>query len=200
MNGNVPGPVGRIEYGERWPGIVQNNLGAQYRLMEDALNSRTLMWEDTYSPHRQGLGSLEEALDANAPLDLVIIMLGVNELKHVFNLSPGLIANGMDKLVKAAQVRYYNYPAPKILVIAPPPVWEKIGDALYGYVYGPDAYAKSLEVGKLYKGVAERNGCEFIDCADLDFGINEVDGLHYSREDHAKLAEAVTQKILEIFA
>ena len=89
----------RLPFDERWPGIVQNMLGADYRIIEDALNARTNMVEDPYFPHRLGLASLETALDAHAPLDLVIIQMGVNELKHMFNLTAGMISFGVEKLV-----------------------------------------------------------------------------------------------------
>ena len=65
----------RLPFEERWPGIVQNALGSGYRIIEDALNARTNMVEDPYFPHRLGIASLETALDAQAPLDLVIIQM-----------------------------------------------------------------------------------------------------------------------------
>jgi len=188
----------RMAFNERWPGIVQLNLGSEYRIIEDALNARTNMRDDPYFPHRHGLDSLEVALDAQAPLDLVIIQMGVNELKHMFNLTAGMIAFGVEKLVAAAQKSYYNYPVPKILLIAPAPVHKDIYDMIFGFSYGPLAYEKSMEFGKLYKDVADRYGCEFIDCAELDFDINTLDGLHYSKADHAKLAKVVTEKIKEM--
>lgn len=188
----------RMDFNTRWPGIVQKNLGSEYRIIEDALNARTNMVDDPYFPHRLGLHSLEVALDAQAPLDLVIIQMGVNELKHMFNLTAGMIAFGVEKLVAAAQQSYYNYPVPKVLLIAPAPVHKDIADMIFGFSYGPLAYEKSLEFGKLYKDVADRYGCGFIDCAELDFEINTLDGLHYSKADHAKLAKAVTEKVREM--
>jgi len=188
----------RMAFNERWPGIVQLNLGSEYRIIEDALNARTNMRDDPYFPHRHGLDSLEVALDAQAPLDLVIIQMGVNELKHMFNLTAGMIAFGVEKLVAAAQTSYYNYPVPKVLLIAPHPTHPKIGEMIYGFSFGPDAYAKSCEFGKLYADLAKRNGCGFVDCAPLNLELNELDGLHYSKADHAKLAPVVAEKIREM--
>ena len=61
-----------------------------------------------------------------------------------------------------------------------------------------EAYRKSLELGRLYRAVAERQGCGFIDCGELGFEINAVDGLHYSKADHAKLAPLAAAKIREM--
>lgn len=38
----------------------------------------------------------------------------------MFNLTAGMISFGVEKLVAAAQTSYYNYPVPKVLLIAPP--------------------------------------------------------------------------------
>ena len=39
-----------------------------------------------------------------APLDLVVIQLGCNELKHMFNLSTGMIARGVERLVQECKL------------------------------------------------------------------------------------------------
>ncbi len=188
----------RMAFDERWPGRVQLALGSEYRIIEDALNARTNLQDDPYFPHRHGLHSLEVALDAQAPLDLVIIQMGVNELKHMFNLTAGMIAFGAEKLVAAAQQSYYGYPVPKVLFVAPAPVRKDIADMIFGFSYGPLAYEKSVQLGALYREIAQRYGCGFLDCAALDFEINSLDGLHYSKQDHAKLADAVVLKIKEM--
>ena len=159
----------RMSEDERWPGLVRTMLGPGYHVIEDALNGRTTLQDDPYLPYRNGLMGLRIALDANAPLDLVVIQLGCNELKHMFNLSTGMIARGVERLAS-------------------------------GYNFGPDAYGKSLEFGRYYRAVAQRHGCGFIDCAALNLEINEIDGLHYSRADHARLAPVVRDKILEMLA
>lgn len=188
----------RMPFDVRWPGMVQNLLGGEYHIIEDALNARTNMVEDPYFPHRLGMSSLKVALDAHAPLDLVIIQMGVNELKHMFNLTAGMIAFAVEQLVAAAQTSYYNYPVPKVLLIAPSPVKKDIADYIFGFSFGPLAYEKSCQFGALYSDIAKRYGCGFIDCAPMDFKLNTLDGLHYDREDHLKLGKAVAEKIREM--
>ena len=189
----------RLPFDLRWTGIVQNILGNEYRIIEDALNARTISHDDPYFPDRHGLKSFETALDAHSPIDLVVIQLGVNELKQMYNLTGGMIAYGIEKLVIAAKKSFYGYPEPKVLLVAPHPVHPDIAKMIFGFVFGNDAYSKSLELGKLYKDVAERNSCEFIDCAELSFSVNTLDGLHYSKEDHEKLGKTIANKIKEIF-
>lgn len=188
----------RMPYDMRWTGRIQNMLGPEYHIMVDALNGRTCMREDPYFPHRHGYNSLIESLDKNAPLDLVVLQMGCNELKQVYNLTAGMIAYGFERLVTAVKQPFYGYSEPKVLVIAPSPVGKNIERAELGFVFGPEAYPKSLQLGALYEDIAKRNGCGFIDCAKLDFSLNDIDCLHYSREDHKKLADAAAPKIREM--
>lgn len=195
----VTGIAKRFPKEKRWPGILQLMLGSEFNVIENCLNGRTLMQNDPYFPGRLGIESLRETLDANAPLDLVIIKLGCNELKHMFSLTAGMIAFGAEYLVQEVKQPYYGYPVPKVLLIAPHPTHPKIADMCFGFSYGVLAYQKSLELGALYREVAQRQGCAFFDCAPLAFELNSVDGLHYSENDHRKLAEAIEPIVREIF-
>jgi len=188
----------RYPYEVRWTSIAQKELGPDYRIIEDALNGRTFLNDDPYYPHRVGMGCFDSVLDAQAPLDLVIIMLGCNELKHMFGLSAGMIVGGLDKIVAQAKQSYYGYPAPQVLVISPAPTTPDIGDLMFGHNFGPDCYKKSLELSPLYKGVAAKHGVGFLDGSALGLEINPLDGLHYSKSDHAKLAAAAVAKIKEM--
>ena len=58
----------RMTETERWPALVRNSLGPDYQITEDALNGRTVVWDDPYMPGRNGLKSPKIALDAQAPL------------------------------------------------------------------------------------------------------------------------------------
>ena len=190
----------RMAFDVRWPGVLQNLLGGEWRIIEDGLPARTNVVEDPYFPHRCGLPALEAALDAHAPLDLVIIHTGVNELKHLFGLSAGMIALGAEKMVAAAMAPRYGYPRPKALLVAPAPLKENVADLQLGYSFGPLAFKKSLELGRAYRDVAERCGCGFIDCAELGFELNALDGVHYSAGDHLKLGRAAAQKAREMLS
>lgn len=189
----------RMSAGVRWPSILQRNLGQDATVIENCLNGRTLMQDDPYFPNHQGLKSLQEALDANAPLDLVILALGCNELKHMFHLSAGMIAFGLERLVAESMASPYGYPPPKLLIVAPHPTSPDIGQMIFGFSFGPLAYEKSLALPELYRQIAKKYGCAFVSCADKDFELNPVDGLHYSPQDHAQVAHLVTAEVQRLF-
>lgn len=192
------GVQGRMAYDERWTGRLALLLGENYRVIEDGLNSRTICVEDPCIPHRRGMDSLAVALEAQAPLDLVIIQLGANEFKTMYSRNPGAIAFGLEHMIRLCKQPRYGYPAPQVLIVAPAPIHPQAHTMQLGYNYGPDAYERSVRVGKEYATVAARHGCGFLDGADLHFELNTLDGVHYSRADHAKLAEAVCAKVREM--
>ena len=67
-----------------------------------------------------------------------------------------------------------------------------------GFNYGADAYAKSLAIGEEYRKVAAQRGIGFLDAGALEFELNTVDGVHYSKNDHRKLVLAVADKIRDM--
>ena len=71
-------------YGEevRWTGVLAENLGSDTRVIEEGLNGRTTVFDDPLEPGRNGKTYLGPCLQSHHPLDLVILMLGTNDLKH----------------------------------------------------------------------------------------------------------------------
>ena len=186
--------VKRMAAEVRWPGVAGAILGERYAITENALNGRTIIVKDPYHDFRPGIETLPEAMDAGSHYDLVVLHLGVNELKDYMALSAGMIANGMERLVKAAQQSFYGCPPAKVLLIAPPPTQAEISSLKYADRFGA-AYEKSVALAPLYRAVAQRNGCGFLDCTELNFRLNDIDGFHYCEEDHKKLGVAAAEAI-----
>src|SRR3954451_1636747 len=117
-------PSTRYPADVRWPGVLQAKLGNGYEVVVEALNGRTTDLADPTVPQVSGAGLdgaayLPAAIASHVPLDLVVIMLGTNDLKAMFKRSPLGIALGVGKLVDLVQAAGEvgtNYPAPKVLV------------------------------------------------------------------------------------
>jgi lysophospholipase L1-like esterase len=126
------------------------------------------------------------------PIDLVIVMLGTNDLKHRFAATAGDIADSIEIVVRAIQ-RSEAGPAgaqPAVIVVAPAPMQEVgwLADMFLG------AAAKSLRLGGLVRDVAKRTGATFVDAGEF-VESSTVDGIHYDSATHrvlgAELAKAV---------
>ena len=80
-------PPARFPPDERWPGVLRRELGAEYSIVEAGLNGRTTVWEDGLAPYRNGRDLLLPTLYTAFPVDVVVVMLGTNDLKRRFGVS-----------------------------------------------------------------------------------------------------------------
>ncbi len=82
--GYSPDGSGRHALKDRWPQVLQTELGNNVHVIADGLNGRTTAYDDHLSGfERNAAKTLTTALGTHFPLDLVIIMLGTNDMKHV---------------------------------------------------------------------------------------------------------------------
>lgn len=185
----------RYSKDERWPGALQSMLGDKYDVIEEGLNSRTLISTDKRcgKEGRNGAEYLLPCLDSHDPIDLVIIMLGTNELKTEFYRNPKEIGEIFEEvfvkkiLARESACRKNKYP--KLLIIAPP-IITKENDKFIGGI------EKSQKLSSIYEEIASRNGCYFIGNDDLQVGD---DGVHLTRDSHRILASKISRKVEEIF-
>ena len=161
---------------------------------------RTLhRFEDPLEPGRNGMEYLGPCLGSHTPLDLVVLMLGTNDLKSRFGLPPGDIADGVFQLVRLIQ-RSESGPdraAPRVLVLAPPPVGDLRGmpELSEKFLFASE---KSRRLPELMEQVALGTGEHFLDIQGL-VEPSPVDGLHLSGVEHGKLGRAVAAAVLGIF-
>jgi lysophospholipase L1-like esterase len=74
--GYNPADATRYPFEQRWPGVLQAELGSEVRVIEEALNGRTAATDSWVQPNRNGRAMLGPLLESHAPLDWVIVMLG----------------------------------------------------------------------------------------------------------------------------
>jgi len=196
--GCAPEVFTRYEFDVRWPGVMKNILGEGYHVYEDALNGRTTVFDDPIEEGRCGKEGFATALESNAPLDLVIIMLGCNDAKLRFNKEPWDIAWGVDLLiqyVKRANCGRGGKP-PKILVATPVHMGTEWGKTILGTVFDMSSTEKIKSLAGPYRFIAERNGCEFIDAGNM--AKASTDCVHLEPEGHRILGEVFAKKAKEI--
>lgn len=196
--GANPFTHGRWGLHERWTGRLQDLLGSEYRVIEEGCSARTSLFTDDLEGADVGRLSLPVALQSHCPLDLVILMLGTNDMKHRFALLPEDIAVASMKLAQMVlQYDFGVYKAPQVLMMSPIEIAPGIEHGI-NTGFSENAVEVSRCLAPFYKKYADQCGVHFLNAA--EFAVpSEVDMLHMDLENHAALAEAVHQKVLSIF-
>ena len=174
----------------RWPGVMAADLAGVAVVIEEALNGRTTLWDDPFMDGRNGRPYLLPCLRSHEPVDLVVLMLGTNDLKTIFNRAAHEIALGAGTLVDIA-LGSGSGPggsAPGVLLVSPPRLGELTDRSeLWGF---GEARLKSEQLPRLYRNVAELKGVPFLDAAAL-VGADPADGVHLDAHAHAVLGHAI---------
>ena len=190
---------GRWPLEQRWTGLLSSALGPEYRIIEEGLGGRTTVFDDPLEEGRNGSRQLPLMLHSHRPLDLVIISLGTNDCKTLFNANARIIAKALEKL--ALIVRNYpygeQYPIPSVLVIAPIHCGKDVGDSPFAS-FDHDSYLLSTSLSPAIRSMAEKNNLLFLD-ASLVAQSSSIDQLHMDKEGHAALAKAILPILFRLF-
>jgi lysophospholipase L1-like esterase len=196
--GQKPDKSGRFSADVRWTGLLQQALGEDYYVIEEGLSSRTTDLEYDRKPGRNGKTYLEPCLDSHMPLDMVILMLGTNDLKIEFNRSPQDIAEateGLVTLIQSKTAKDGRDPA-KIILVSPILVDDQAPTFAKFYMpgfYNHDSALKSQALGAELQKVAANTGCAFVDAAKVAHAGE--DGIHFSQQAHAELAKVLIEEV-----
>ena len=193
--GYNPTDAGRYPLDVRWTGVLARELGDGYQVIEEGLNGRTTVWDDPIEGYKNGYDYLIPCLETHRPIDLVVLMLGTNDLKVRFSVSAYDIANSVGVLVDVIQKSAAgpNGGAPQVLLMAPPPV-ARLTESAEMF---EGAAAKSKKLGEHYRRVAAERGCAFLDAGSVIVS-SDVDGIHFDPPEHGKLGRAVAERVKEL--
>lgn len=177
----------------RWPAVMQAALGPEWVLVEDGLPGRTTCRADpVMGAHMDGQLGLRIALESNGPIDLLVIMLGTNDLQTHHAASVDQIVGGLAGMLAIArsepyQLRHNGF---QIMLVAPPVVLEQgtFRDTLLG------AQEKSRDLPAAIARLADHWGIAFLD-AGAHINSSPLDGLHFEAKDHILLGQAIANRI-----
>ncbi len=191
---------GRWPRDKRWPGILQQRLGPEHYVIEEGLGGRTTAIEDPLEFDKNGKRHLPVLLRSHRPLDLVIIMLGTNDMKHRFSMLPADIALGAAQLGELAESYPYGnaYTVPRILLISPILIGENVAHSPFSG-FSQDAVETSRALAPLIRAHCKRHKWLYLNAAEVA-RPSERDSLHMEAADHLALADAVEALIRENFS
>ncbi|MBO46065.1 MAG: arylesterase [Planctomycetes bacterium] len=185
----------RYAHHVRWTGVLRNSLGKGYWIVEEGLNGRTTVHNEKERPFRSGLDLFPVILESHAPIDLVVLMLGTNDLKSRFNRTEFEISMDIKSLCK--KILGSSSEANdeiKILLVPPPPLNTMPDEDGLEFT---DAIQKSLGLANLYQSVSEDLGIHFLDAGKI-VKTNTLDGVHWDESQHQDFGEAISRKISSI--
>ena len=186
----------RYEADSIWPGIMGKLLGDRFEVIADGKNGRTIAFDDPYIEGCNGMLDIEASLEANAPLDLVVLMLGTNDLKKYFDATPAQIAQNLKTMCELIQQKTDA----KILIASPMLLGDEIEfSPTLSLEFGRAQIDYSFDFAPQFSKVAQEVGAGFIDLAVVAVSSG-ADCLHLMPEEHQQIGAAMKDKVMEAFA
>ncbi len=180
----------------RWTGVLQSCLGDDYLVIEEGLNGRTTVHNESLRPHRNGAFLLPVLLESHSPLDLVIVMLGTNDLKACFRQSALEISQGAKKVCQEViECEFLSPGSTEILLISPSHVDELPAEDHQEF---DGAMEKSRAFSAHYKEVADELGIHFFDAAQV-VRTSVLDGVHWDADQHSVFGKELANFVEEIW-
>ena len=169
----------------RYPMVLQSLLGEDYKVFEDGLCGRCICnnyqnSDDSYN----GSVDFPRKIQAFDSLEYVVIMLGTNDMKDEFKSTSLEAALALENIY-INQV-YTYFPNAQIIIVCPKPIKQT---TFPDYKF---AEKKSENFETDYKIIADKYHCPFVTLEDINLG---ADGLHFTNEDHLKLAKKLANVI-----
>ena len=169
-------------------------------IIEEGLCGRTVTARDTIVPVRCGIDTLPVLMLSHVPVDLVIIMLGTNDLKKQFNPSAKHISSGIEEYIKYIRNPHLmpTYKIPKILVVSPVPLRDEIVErqSLFGN-FDENSLKQSKFLAQTFKEVSDKYEVDFLNAGRVA-ETSLIDCIHLDDKNHEKLAKYIASKVTEI--
>ena len=174
---------GRHPFADRWPNVLQKALGPEVQVVTDGLRGRTTAYDEHLAAcDRNGVRILPTSLYTHAPLDLVIFLLGSNDMKPFVCGHAIGAKQGMRRLVNI--VRKHAYPfemdVPEVLIVAPP-ILRETADPDFAASFGAGV-EQSAMLATLYSDLADVEGCGFFDAGSVA-RTAPIDGVHLDADN-----------------
>ncbi|SDL14451.1 SGNH/GDSL hydrolase family protein [Aliiruegeria lutimaris] len=198
-HGTVPmsGPDDLARYARdiRWPGVMAGVLGHEWHVIEEGHPGRTTVHDDPVDgAHKNGIAMLPALLESHRPIDLVLIMLGTNDLKARFSVPPSDIGISLERLARVVQASNAGPSGapPDLILVAPTPI-EETG-WLAGMFAGGAAKSRSLDTA--IANSAARVGAKYVN-AGAYASVDPLDGIHLTSDGHRALGIALAATVTE---
>lgn len=175
---------------KRWPSLLDSMLGPNFHVVENGLNGRTTRLDEDGRADRNGLRLLPVTLEMATPLDIVIVMLGTNDLKPQYNQSAEDIGVSIAHVCRTIK-RHPNIDvACRIILVSPTLVTTQLGPSTKNLA---SCFSRSEQFSQVYQNVAEQLNIDFLDASSIVHteGAPDSDGVHWQAYQHHDFAKAL---------
>ena len=184
----------RHGYADRWPSTLEAGLDGKARVIAEGLGGRTTASDDWYAnADRNGVRILPTLLESHSPLDLVIIMLGTNDLKPAICGSALEASFGMRRLVHVIRGHFAGKgeAVPEILLVAPPLLCDSENEDMMGHFGGiAHGLEQSSQLAAHYARRAEELDTGFFDASTVA-DADPQDGVHLDAKNTRAIGEGL---------
>ncbi len=186
----------RIPDEKQWVNILRKDLGPNYLIFQEGLPARLAGNDEKEKKHKNGKDSFLAIFRTNAPLDILVIALGTNDLQIKYNKSSESIINDLlwyTNIIKESfadledrQKYFVNNRLPQIYYLLPPnfDYQNNAKDVL-----NAESEQKRQEIIKYF----QKNVANSIIVDNLPL-FN--DGIHLNYEGHQKVADIVKEVLV----
>lgn len=199
--GADPGGGPRHEYEDRWPTTLEQGLGGKARVIAEGLGGRATAYDDwTAAADRNGARILPTLLASHAPLDLVIIFLGTNDLKPFVAGTAACAARGARRLIEMTRGHFASVgePVPQIILVSPPHVVETTNENMLSNFGGlGHLLRESQDFARHYRRHAEETGVHFFDAASVA-KADPRDGVHLDQANTRAIGEGLVPLVKQV--
>ena len=150
----------------RWPGVMEKILGNDYYVIEEGLNGRTTNVEYPDLIGRSGTSYISPCLYSHSPLDIVIIQLGINDLKTIFERDIKMITDGISEIIDMIQCTTFGpdmQSAPQILLLSPPALAHEGYLDINNELIFRGGKEQSFQFHNYYSKLAKKKHCHYFD-------------------------------------
>lgn len=194
--GKVPGGS-RYDSGTRFTGILQNELGGDYEVIEEGLRGRVISGEHPFFPHRDGLAQFDSIIGSHLPLDLVCLFLGTNDTNSGSTKTVKEIVSGYDKYQSKLKewCTFHGCLVPKILLITPPIIDEAESYKAFKDIF-KGSQPRSTELPGEIISYAKANLLDYYNASEIK--TSTIDGIHLDVSANQQLGKGLANKIRTI--
>ncbi|WP_425040638.1 SGNH/GDSL hydrolase family protein [Primorskyibacter sp. S187A] len=194
--GHCPATSGRLAFEDRWPNVLAAGLENAHVIAEGLRGRSTCRDNDAMPCDMNGARVLPMLLHSHAPLDLVVIMLGTNDIYQGYR--PDQVAAGLRRLVEIVQThrqsRHVAWAQPDVLLVAPPPLVAGADPVVSGPLI-----AASRRLARMTEMAAMDMGVDWVDMREVA-QASELDSVHLDAQNTRAIGMALIAPVARLLA